>query len=168
MANPIILIPLADGHSVTASIINSINNQTLKCDLVTVSRPENKDDKRKSEGEVRKALVDIAPEISDQKFFIMMDRSVVLKNANILKDLSEAIDKSSDTIVHVKCKRVYVPENHKDVELFAWPRNLTFALRDAFGFGRYIKNACWCSALEFVCSSHKIKQAWLDYDNTQE
>jgi len=165
MANSIILIPLADGHFITADVINAINKQTLKCDLVAISRPADRDDKRKSEGETRKALVDVADGAVDQNFFIMMDRSVILKNANILEELAETVEKASNTIVHVKCKRAYVPESHKDVELFAWPRCLTFAVREAFSIGKYLKNRCWCPSLEFACSSHGIKQVWLDHDN---
>ena len=158
-----ILIPLGDGHSISQFTLTSLVNQSEQVEIITVSRPINYIDKRMSEGLVRFILAEIAQRLAEQKylFFIMMDRSVIIPNPTTLAQLKAKISNGQPRFIHVPYKQRYVPEDHMDIEMFAWPSSLCSVVVKAFSETRYQPGVCWCNALQTLALESGIAQEWL-------
>lgn len=158
-----ILIPLGDGHSISRFTLTSLVSQSEPIEIITVSRPINYIDKRISEGLARFTLAEIALKLAEQKysFFVMMDRSVIVPSPTTLAQLKAKVSNGQPRFIHVPYKQRYVPEDHMDIEMFAWPSSLCSVVVKAFSETRYQPGVCWCNALQTLALESGIAQEWL-------
>jgi hypothetical protein len=143
----------------------SVACQDYPSEIIAISRPMSTYDKRASEGTSRYHLANLALELAAKgtKFFVMMDKDVVLPSPHTISMFERHVSTILDhkLFVHLKCKPRYVPMGHMDIECFSWPATLCSKVIEAFSACRYRPNVCWCEALSIVAHESGIKQEWM-------
>lgn len=86
-----ILIPIEDGRVLCSEIIQSIAMQSVKCNVVVISRPK-ADNKRNSEAECRNLL----KKYRSEPYTIMLDSDVVFTGERDIEDLISGLEKRPD------------------------------------------------------------------------
>jgi len=87
-----ILIPMADGHTLSNEILRGITMQTYSCEILPITRPMIIANKRISEAECRNLLRMYA--VGD--IICMMDRSVIFTSPTDIEDAVEALNQRKE------------------------------------------------------------------------
>ncbi len=137
-------MPLKDGHGISQRVLDGIREQTVELELMPVSRPGSRPNRRAGEAHCRNVLLGVLSRVPDE-VLVMMDRDVVLTDPGAV-DAAVGRLCSDDQlkVVHIRYKQLTANANpnHYDMGCIVFKREV--ASKVLFDVTR---EGCCCNTL---------------------